>query len=67
MRDNDNCICCTENGNCTENLHDEIINKKRVQVGLRECPVFHGKSKGCILYQSSTYYHRDILFKEDKK
>lgn len=66
MRDCENCICCSTNGNCTKDLHDEIINRKKVQVGLKRCPVFDGEAKVCYYYQSNSYCHRDIYEKENK-
>ncbi|WP_417190441.1 hypothetical protein [Bacteroides sp.] len=67
MRDCDNCICCTATGNCTKDLHDEVINKKKVQVGLKRCPVFDGEAKGCYYYQNSSYYHQDRYEEENKQ
>lgn len=66
MRDCENCICCSANGNCTKDLHDEIINRKKVQVGFKRCPVFDGEAKVCYYYQSNKYCHRDIYEKENK-
>ena len=60
MKDCEDCICCTATGNCTINLHDEIIKGKKIQVGLKRCPVFDGEAKGCYYYRSSNYYHRNI-------
>lgn len=67
MRDCENCICCTVTGNCTKDLHDKVINKKKVQVGLKRCPVFDGEAKGCYYYQNSSYYHRDRYEEENKQ
>nr|DAJ35890.1 MAG TPA: hypothetical protein [Caudoviricetes sp.] len=66
MRDCENCICCSANGNCTRDLHDEIINRKKVQVGLKRCPIFDGEAKVCYYYQNNRYCHRDIYEKENK-
>lgn len=67
MKDCENCICCTATGNCTKDLHDEIINRKKVQVGLKRCPVFDRKAKICHHYWSSSYYQRDTYEKVNQQ
>lgn len=49
------CRCCTSTGNCTKDVHDEIINKKKVMVGLKRCKVFDGEIKKCLYYDIENY------------
>lgn len=66
MKDCDNCICCTATGICTENVHDVIINRERVIVGKKRCPVFDGEAKVCPQYWRYDYYHRDVMESESE-